>query len=139
MWATTPCCDYLRSGRTDIPLPIGAFQQTTSGLVRTNPQCYEASSVGCLAIYGFEYKPGYDMIILLVNDLAPNPPFCRFDDGYITWISEGKRTWTLMGTSMAPDTAVEIGARPIPLEPMVRPPYTTTLSEPFSLTHPFST
>jgi hypothetical protein len=42
-----------------------------------------------------------------------------FDDGYITWINDGKVMWTIQGAGMGPDSATEIGARPIPQEPMV--------------------
>jgi len=54
---------------------------------------------GCYSIYGFEYKPG-------------------FDSGYITWISSGKASWTLRAPGLGPDPSVQIGARPVPEEPM---------------------
>jgi beta-glucanase (GH16 family) len=76
----------------------GARQQTTSGLAKTNQQCYEKSG-GCFAKYAFEYKTG-------------------FDDGYITWVQDSQHSWTLRGPAMGPDTAVEIGTRPISQEPM---------------------
>jgi len=43
-----------------------------------------------------------------------------FDGAYITWISNGKPTWSLRSAGMGPDTSTEIGARPISKEPMVR-------------------
>jgi len=61
--------------------------------------CYEKGTIGCYALYGFEYKPG-------------------FDDAYITWINDNNVAWTLMSAGFAADTNVEIGARPIPQEPM---------------------
>lgn len=76
----------------------GVFQQTTSGLTQTNQGCYELTK-GCYSIYGFEYKPG-------------------FDDGYISWINDGKLAWTIRSGGLAKDDRVEIGARPIPQEPM---------------------
>ncbi|KAF8648209.1 hypothetical protein AX16_006348 [Volvariella volvacea WC 439] len=76
----------------------GVWQQTTSGLAVTNQSCYELTG-GCFAIYGFEYKPG-------------------FDDSYITWVNNGEQSWTLMGAGMAADDAAEISARPVPQEPM---------------------
>ncbi|KAJ8487014.1 hypothetical protein ONZ45_g14470 [Pleurotus djamor] len=76
----------------------GAFQQCTSGLSVTNQDCYELNT-GCYASYGFEYKPG-------------------FDDAYITWFNDGTPSWTLIARGMGPDTAAEIGARPVPQEPM---------------------
>ncbi|KAF8917659.1 beta-glucan synthesis-associated protein [Mucidula mucida] len=78
----------------------GAFQQSTSVVssTREDQDCYELNT-GCYAVYGFEYKPGYD-------------------DGYITWINDGKAAWTFRGPGTAADTRVEIGARPVPQEPM---------------------
>jgi len=76
----------------------GAFQQTTSGLSVANQECYELAA-GCFSIYGFEYSPG-------------------FDNAYITWINNGTGVWTLMAAGMGADTQTEIGARPIPQEPM---------------------
>ncbi|KIM41999.1 glycoside hydrolase family 16 protein [Hebeloma cylindrosporum] len=76
----------------------GVFQQTASGLATLNQDCYEFSK-GCFAVYAFEYKTG-------------------FDDGYITWVNGGELSWTLRGPAMGPDTATEIGTRPISQEPM---------------------
>ncbi|KAH9478433.1 Beta-glucan synthesis-associated protein SKN1 [Psilocybe cubensis] len=75
----------------------GRYQQTTSGLSLTNPNCYEIPGT-CFALYGFEYKPG-------------------FDDAYITWINE-VRAWTIRSEALLPDTEVEIGRRLVPVEPM---------------------
>ncbi|KAF8200344.1 beta-glucan synthesis-associated protein-domain-containing protein [Pholiota molesta] len=77
---------------------IRVYQQTTSGLSLTNPDCYELAAK-CFTVYGFEYKPG-------------------FDDGYITWINDGTAAWTLNGNGMGADTLTEIGARQVPGEPM---------------------
>ncbi|KIJ64320.1 glycoside hydrolase family 16 protein [Hydnomerulius pinastri MD-312] len=77
---------------------IGAYQQTTSGLSVTDQDCYELDKA-CYSVYGFEYVPG-------------------FDNGYITWISNSKPVWTIMGSGLGPDPLTEIGARPIPQEPM---------------------
>ncbi|KAJ7596873.1 beta-glucan synthesis-associated protein [Mycena floridula] len=76
----------------------GAFQQATSVVSLTDQNCYQLDT-GCFSTYGFEYKPGYD-------------------EGYITWINNGKVAWTLNGAGMAADSRVEISARPVPLEPM---------------------
>lgn len=78
----------------------GAFQQTTSALVETNNTCaYEASgSSACYGQYGFEYKPG--------------------NDGYITWISDGKASWTVNAEAMSADAVSGASQRPIPQEPM---------------------
>ncbi|KZP27994.1 glycoside hydrolase family 16 protein [Athelia psychrophila] len=77
----------------------GAYQQTTSGLSITNQSCYEIGGNGCFSIYGFEYKPG-------------------FDNSYVTWINNGQKVWTMMGAGMGADSLTEIGARPVPQEPM---------------------
>ncbi|KEP51650.1 glycoside hydrolase family 16 protein [Rhizoctonia solani 123E] len=75
----------------------GAYQQTTSVLVDTNQRCYVESG-GCFSVYGFEYERGYD--------------------GYITWVSDDKPAWTLRGAGMGADPRVEIGPRPVPMEPL---------------------
>jgi beta-glucanase (GH16 family) len=74
-----------------------AFQQTASCIVRTNPLCYE-SGTGCFAMYGFEYKPG-------------------FDNAYISWINEIK-VWTVNAAAFRPDPQTEINFRSVPEEPM---------------------
>ncbi|PIL37320.1 hypothetical protein GSI_01013 [Ganoderma sinense ZZ0214-1] len=73
-------------------------QQATSVVTDTDPNCYEYET-GCFSIYGFEYQPG-------------------FEDGYITWISNNKISWTLNGPGLGPDDLVEIQERPVPGEPM---------------------
>ncbi|KAG8706592.1 hypothetical protein FRC08_000955 [Ceratobasidium sp. 394] len=75
----------------------GVYQQATSGVSTTNQECYTQGG-GCFAVYGFEYKPG--------------------TDGYITWTNDNKPTWSIRGAGMAADPRVEIGARPVPQEPM---------------------
>ncbi|QRW07225.1 glycoside hydrolase family 16 protein [Ceratobasidium sp. AG-Ba] len=75
----------------------GVYQQATSAVTATNQDCYTQGS-GCFSIYGFEYQPG--------------------TDGYITWLTDDKPTWTIRGAGMGPDSRVEIGARPVPQEPM---------------------
>ncbi|KDQ55958.1 glycoside hydrolase family 16 protein [Jaapia argillacea MUCL 33604] len=74
------------------------YQQATSGVTVTNQSCYEGNGGG-YAVYGFEYKPG-------------------FDGAYISWIANDAVAWTLNAAGMAADTAVEISARPVPQEPM---------------------
>ncbi|TFK27265.1 beta-glucan synthesis-associated [Coprinopsis marcescibilis] len=76
-----------------------AYQQTTSGLSRTNQNCYQTGGTGCFAVYGFEYKPG-------------------FDDGYITWVNDNKPAWTIFSRGLGPDELTEISERAIPVEPM---------------------
>ncbi|KAJ7120738.1 beta-glucan synthesis-associated protein-domain-containing protein [Mycena crocata] len=76
----------------------GAFQQASSVVTQTSQRCYQLLE-RCFEIFGFEYKPG-------------------FADAYITWISDNKVAWTVKQSGFAPDTAVEIGARPVPQEPL---------------------
>ncbi|KAK7468726.1 hypothetical protein VKT23_003229 [Stygiomarasmius scandens] len=76
----------------------GALQQASSCITKTNPDAYYGSQQ-VFETYGFEYKPGYD-------------------EGYITWIANGKAVWTANGAGFAADSRVEISARPIPQEPM---------------------
>jgi beta-glucanase (GH16 family) len=76
----------------------GAFQQATSVVTQTGQKCYQLLD-NCFSIFGFEYKPG-------------------FGDAYISWISDGKVSWTLNQPGMAADHAVEIDQRPVPVEPL---------------------
>ena len=39
---------------------------------------------------------------------------------YIGWINDGVLAWQLNAGAVGPDTRVEISARPVPQEPMVR-------------------
>jgi len=73
-------------------------QQATSVVTKTNQRCYELVE-DCYSVYGFEYKPGYD-------------------DAYITWVSDGKPSWTLNAAGVGADPTVEISPRPVPQEPM---------------------
>ncbi|KIY71399.1 glycoside hydrolase family 16 protein [Cylindrobasidium torrendii FP15055 ss-10] len=75
-----------------------AFQQSTSFVTDTNPDCY-FEEAGCYSVYGFEYKPGYE-------------------DAYIEWVVEDKTSWRVNAAGLGPDTTAEISARPIPQEPM---------------------
>ncbi|EAU87725.2 hypothetical protein CC1G_08761 [Coprinopsis cinerea okayama7 len=77
----------------------GVYQQTSSALGITNQDCYEEGGTDCFAVYGFEYKPG-------------------FEDGYITWINDDTAAWTILSQGMGSDPLTHIGARPIPQEPM---------------------
>ncbi|THU80069.1 beta-glucan synthesis-associated [Dendrothele bispora CBS 962.96] len=76
----------------------GVYQQATSGISQTAQKCYQLNGA-CFAVYGFEYKAG-------------------FDDAFISWINNDKVAWTIKGAGLAADDRVEIGARPVPQEPM---------------------
>ncbi|KAJ7040799.1 glycoside hydrolase family 16 protein [Mycena alexandri] len=76
----------------------GAYQQATSVVTQTNQLCYELLE-NCYSVYGFEYQPG-------------------FNDAYISWISDDQLAWTIKAGGLAADTQTQIGARPVPQEPM---------------------
>ncbi|KIY65569.1 glycoside hydrolase family 16 protein [Cylindrobasidium torrendii FP15055 ss-10] len=76
----------------------GSTQQAASVVSKTGQKCYQLNE-DCYAIYGIEYKSG-------------------FDDAYIEWINDGKAAWILQGEGLGPDSAVEISTRPIPMEPL---------------------
>nr|GAT60377.1 predicted protein [Mycena chlorophos] len=74
------------------------YQEASSVVTTTNQSCYQLID-GCFATHGFEYNPGYS-------------------DGYISWITNNKKSWTLNGDGVGPDTGTEISARPITSEPL---------------------
>lgn len=53
---------------------------------------------GCSSIYGFEYATG--------------------DDGYITWVNDGRLAWTVRAAAMGANNVSMVSRRPIPEEPM---------------------
>jgi hypothetical protein len=57
---------------------------------------------------------------------------------YISWITDDKLVWTMNGNMVGADTATEIGARQVPVEPMVRFCYCTPSHFPGSLSSLFS-
>ncbi|KAL0247765.1 hypothetical protein I308_103843 [Cryptococcus tetragattii IND107] len=73
------------------------YQQATSGLSLTNQDCYTDES-GCFAVYGMEYAPG--------------------GDGYITWVNDNKKAWTIHGAAMGPNEEAGVNQRPVTEEPM---------------------
>lgn len=78
------------------------YQQATSVVSMTNQLCYEHSIAPCYAVYGFQYKPGY-----------------QSDDAYITWINDDKLAWTVHAAGVGADPIAQIQERVIPTEPMV--------------------
>lgn len=73
------------------------LQQSASGVSQTLQTAYQYSG-GDFAVYGFEYKAGYD--------------------GYIHWINNNERSWSLYSGALAADPRVNISRRPVPQEPM---------------------
>ncbi|CAE6387946.1 unnamed protein product [Rhizoctonia solani] len=59
--------------------------------------CYTASG-GCFQTYGTEYKTG--------------------NDGYIQWVTDNSPVFTVKAAGLGPDSAMQIGPRPVPPEPM---------------------
>jgi beta-glucanase (GH16 family) len=78
------------------------YQQATSVVSRTNQQCYENSAAPCFAVYGFQYKPGYES-----------------DNAHITWVNNDQLSWTLHAGGVGADPVTQISERVIPTEPMV--------------------
>lgn len=91
----------------------------------TDNNCYELNT-GCYAVYGFEYKPGFEAD----NGVCPptwfsapvlRPLILLFSfPQYITWINNNQSAWTMKAAGVAADPRVNIGPRPVPQEPMVR-------------------
>lgn len=73
------------------------FQQSVSGVIRTNQECYQLES-GCYDEYAFEYRPGAD--------------------GDIKWSVSDEVRWSVKAGAIGPDPITEIGQRTIPEEPM---------------------
>ncbi|KAJ1020204.1 hypothetical protein NDA16_004483 [Ustilago loliicola] len=73
------------------------LQQSASGVADTLQTAYQYSG-GDFSVYGFEYKAGYD--------------------GYIHWINNDQRSWSLYSGALAADPRVGIDRRPVPQEPM---------------------
>lgn len=90
------------------PYRGGVFQQATSGLSLTNASCYQLNG-GCSTVYGYEYLPDRSK-------------------GYISWINNGARAWTIQAAGVGPNELVNISQRIIPEEPMVRVTMTDTRS-----------
>ncbi|EIW67058.1 hypothetical protein TREMEDRAFT_34261, partial [Tremella mesenterica DSM 1558] len=78
----------------------GVYQQATSGLTFTDQVglIFDTGGTGCYSVYGFEYSPGVD--------------------GYITWVADGKKAWTVRGGAMAPNAEAGVGQRMVSEEPM---------------------
>ena len=82
------------------------LEQAASVVTNNDQDCYTGET-GCFSVYGFEYEPG-------------------FDNAYISWIANNKLAWTAMEAGFAADSRVNISARPISQEPMVRDHYFRT-------------
>ncbi|KAK0555810.1 hypothetical protein OC845_000067 [Tilletia horrida] len=83
------------------PYTGSPYQQAVSALIKTNQRAYERSGKE-FAVYGVEYQAASELQ----------------DDGYITWLSDGDKAWTLHGPALGPNPLTEIGQRIIPQEPL---------------------
>jgi beta-glucan synthesis-associated protein KRE6 len=95
----------------------GLFQQAVSAVTDIDSSDYSGNAY---AQYGYEWWSD------------PN----HRDQGYITWYSQGDKTWTLTAAAVGPDTTVQVQQRLIPEEPMVS---LLTFSMKSILMYPFST
>ncbi|KAF9013422.1 glycoside hydrolase family 16 protein [Cyathus striatus] len=77
----------------------GVYQQAVSALSDIDSQFYSGNAY---ATYGTEYWSD------------PN----NRDDGYITWYSNGQKTWTITAATVGSDSVMEISKRLISEEPM---------------------
>ena len=75
----------------------GVYQQAVSAVMNTAQKCY-TNLTGCYSAYGFEYETG--------------------DNGYITWVNNGTKSWTIRGPAMGPNQYAQVGSRPVSQEPM---------------------
>lgn len=77
----------------------GVFQQAISAVTQIDSNNYNDQGY---ATYGFEWW---------------SDPKHR-DQGYVTWYSQGKKSWTMNAATIGPDPQADISARLVPEEPM---------------------
>lgn len=80
----------------------GIYQQAVSALSWIDSQNYNNNGY---ATYGYEWWS--------------NPS--KRDEGYITWISDGSKVFTMEASAIGPDTTSQVSQRLVPEEPMVSP------------------
>ena len=85
---------------------------------RIDQTAFEFSG-GNYALYGFQYKPGFGDAVCHARYFCWQIATERVTLQYISWIANGKTSWTLHQSLMGPDPVVQISDRPIPQEPMV--------------------
>ena len=78
----------------------GPYQQAISAVTTIPSTVYNNTDY---AVYGYEWWSD------------PN----NRDDGYITWYSQGQKTWTATAATIGPDPITGVSQRLIPEEPMV--------------------
>ncbi|WVR04544.1 hypothetical protein IAU60_001551 [Kwoniella sp. DSM 27419] len=82
----------------------GYYQQAASALTRLPRDIYysQPGTNGQFTTFAFEYQAFPD----------------KREDGYIAWVADGKRSWTMHADATGPNEKVGIGRRIIPEEPM---------------------
>lgn len=79
----------------------GVYQQALSHLAYVDDSAF-VDGGGDFAVYGFEFFANPD----------------NRDEGYITWVADGKRSWHLTQAAAGENPTMQIGQRIIPEEPM---------------------
>lgn len=78
----------------------GSYQQAVSAVTFIDSDNYNGNNY---ASYGYEWWSD------------PN----NRDQGYITWFSQGTKSWTMEASAIGPDATTQISQRLVPEEPMV--------------------
>jgi len=88
---------------TSVNTYVGSYyQQAVSSLTTVDNDVYYAGGSGDFRTFGVEYKSNIE----------------SRKDGYVTWYSQGKESWTMKATAVGPNPMTEIGQRLIAEEPM---------------------
>ncbi|RDX50206.1 glycoside hydrolase family 16 protein [Lentinus brumalis] len=77
----------------------GVFQQAISAVTDIDSTAYAGQKY---ATYGYEWWSNPD----------------KRDEGFITWVANGKKSWTMTADTIGPDDTVQISQRLVPEEPM---------------------
>ncbi|EJF56666.1 glycoside hydrolase family 16 protein [Dichomitus squalens LYAD-421 SS1] len=77
----------------------GVYQQAISAVTDINNANYNDQGY---AVYGYEWWSNSK----------------NRDEGFVTWVANGQKTWTMTADTIGPDSTTEISARMIPEEPM---------------------
>jgi len=88
----------------------GVYQQSCSRLVTIEDDTYvDQDGVGVVSDTAGQFKA-------FGVEFMSNAQ--KRDEGYIQWVSEGKKSWKLLANGLAPNAETEVGRRLIPEEPM---------------------
>lgn len=100
-----------------------AVQQAVSGLTRLRPDIFQGSGANFIPMgaSSFRYSSPCLLTLTIGFEYWSNPS--NPDEGYVSWMVDGKQTTRLGATAVGPDQGVGgsgVGRRLIPEEPMVR-------------------